>query len=63
MQQRESKCTKKADVKAQGSPKLLDDAKGGMDCGVEAGGEGWQRTGSGRDASLLPREMGATRML
>ena len=26
---------------------LLDDVKGGVDCGVDAGGEGWQRKGAG----------------
>ena len=26
---------------------LLDDVKGGVDCGVDAGGEGWQSKGAG----------------
>ena len=46
MQQRASS-PRKADVKAEHSSQLLDDVRGGVDCGVDAGGEGWQRKGAG----------------
>ena len=38
---------RKAAVKAERSSQLLDDVKGGVDCGVDTGGEGWQRKGAG----------------
>ena len=43
----ESKFPRKAAVKAEHSSQLLDDVKGGVYCGVDAGGEGWQRKGAG----------------
>ena len=64
---------RKADVKAECSSQLLDDVKGGVDCWVDAGGEGWQRKGQGRESErhLEPGlgchypswEVGATQML
>ena len=43
----ESKFPRKAAVKAEHSSQLLDDVKGGVDCWVDAGGEGWQRKQAG----------------
>ena len=43
----ESKFPRKAAVKAERSSQLLHDVKGGVDCGVDATGEGWQRKRAG----------------
>ena len=45
--QQRPRSPRKADVKAECSSQLLDDVKGGVDCWVDAGGEGWQRKGLG----------------
>ena len=44
---REQAPPRKADAKAERSSQLLDDFKVGVDCRVDAGGEGWQRKGAG----------------
>ena len=70
---REQAPPRKADAKAERSSQLPDDVKGAVDCGMEAGGEGWQRKGQGRESErhLEPGlgchypswEVGATQML
>jgi len=60
-------------VKTECPSQLLDDVKGGVDSGVDAEGEGWQRRGQGRESQRHSEpglgchypswEVGATQML